>query len=267
MALSIAYISDLHLEFYTPTNAYEAVVRPLLASLKPNVDLVVFAGDIFVYGTPSEGVFYAMRDTLMSKGYRVLHVNGNHEFYQAENVDVYNRLSIVQNITVGDVTIVTGTYPPHSTHIQPIVGDLVNDYYQCLKTYYRTGVDANVWSPEDAFRLLQDKYDKAHEIFVEVANKAKGKVLFVTHFRPWFEPLHPEDSLAFEYPRNKADLMFPFYNVLPHKEISVVPVGWIHGHSHDHYYILGKDGTTYLNNCLGYPDQFIGGPNWEYFVC
>lgn len=105
--MKVAYISDLHLDFYVqPWAAWQRKMINFLEKLLPNenvdVDVLIIAGDLSHYNSQS-----ALALQFFSERFRqVFYVMGNHDYYLVSNNHAvsYNKNSMQREIELQEIT-------------------------------------------------------------------------------------------------------------------------------------------------------------------
>lgn len=248
--MRLLVISDLHLEF-----------GPFkFPSPLPDFDVAVFAGDI---GQPISAAIEWMTqqrgEGAALRGWPVIYVPGNHEFYRSEfkanlaegraaaelaGIELlFRRAVVVRGVRFVGCILWTdyrihGTPKPSMVH----AGENLNDHR--LIRYRQEDGHYSRFMPWHA--AAEHRLDLAF-IRRELATPFAGPTVVVTHHAP-----HPNSI----QPRHQGSPLTPaFVSDLGHLIEEFQPEIWIHGHDHgSHDYKVGR--TRVLANQAGYPNLY-----------
>lgn len=223
--MKIAFMSDVHLEFYEHMHGFKHEGRRSMYSSfslpeECEADVFVVAGDIHPHWWVRDGF---KRDLEALYGKPVVFVEGNHDYYY----DEFPHMKDPEIFKIEDKRFATATLWTRPSPLAAPFKDMMND-----------------------FRLIEGvslfKWEETHEYHARTIFKADPDVV-VTHHLPSWQSV-PD--------RFKGDALSQFYatelgdDVLNMKSCRL----WIHGHTHDPQdYMLGD--VRVVCNPIGYPGQ------------
>lgn len=235
-------------------------------------DVLILAGDIGVIETPSS--FDCMKDWATNYGFKkVIHLNGNHEFYGGSILRAPNKLKerfkdipnvhvAVNNevIRVDNVSYICATLWTNYNGGNPIIMQTVrgalNDY-----KYIRTGNYGDPYlrriNPHDLFNEHMISKDFIFNAIKDEKNIDGQKIVVVTHHGPSTKSIHPK---YFGDPVN-----WGYVSDLEQQIIDAQPNFWLHGHIHSSMdYMIEK--TRIIASPRGYARRIYrnGQPTNEY---
>jgi len=256
--MTVAYTSDLHLDFYVK-NAQERKLEIFLRTLlkdTPKADVIIIAGDISHYNSQSVAFLKLLNKTFK----HVLVVGGNHECYNvSKNMNKkyttpYARLEELVTLLAdekdihyldGSTIIIDGIKfggamgwydgAYYYKYAQGMYGESIMSYW-CNYTN-----DANLIP---CLYNFMDMYD-SEIIKVDEVLGEKPDVM-VTHFCPTIQ----EEAIAPKYQGSRATGFYCFEGTERMKGIKY----WVHGHMHDRLDTT-INGTRLLRNPIGYPKE------------
>lgn len=249
---SLLIMSDLHFEWDKATTDYSKLINKKVA------DIAVLAGDI-AGGT--YGIHFVRH--LISLGYKVLYVLGNHEFYGYKIQDVINEWIVLEDETDGlyllDNSSVTidGVEFFGSTFWSSLgtsSNDMVIDYF--IRQKIKGNTD---------FRLIEDltpetmaviHHESAHKLFKLIENSEAEKKVVITHYLPSEKSVH-ERFIG----QHATNLMFftEYGQYISYSDINL----WIHGHTHDMMdYNIHQ--TRVICYPRGYVDANMANPDFKW---
>ena len=223
MSLTVAYISDLHLDHWGPHGFQRphrfTIKGPITFPEKLDADLLIIAGDLH----PD----VAARDDMLKRcedhyGIPVFFQEGNHDFYGSEfPLAQEPRILTIKGLKILGVTL--WTYLDPIAEMRSItfpdfeVGGIKN--ISCAKQNY---------AHAEAVRAI-----KTEAPDIVVTHHAPSILSVAQRFRG-----HPETDF--------------FYSRLENLILDMKPKLWVHGHVHDNFdYELGE--TRVVCNPVGYP--------------
>lgn len=224
--MNLLILSDLHFEFHADKGEEFVELLP-----QDDVDVVVLAGDISSYDNLSSAL------GKFSKKYsHVIHVLGNHEFYDStfekvkeecrnivssyKNVSILNRSSVV----IDGQRFIGSTLWFEKTPIGDKNRGFMNDFHS-IKNLERWVYEENF---KDSTFLTREVNE--HDIVV-------------THHLPSHKSVHSK----FKGNSLNSFFVYDMENLILEKQ----PKIWIHGHTHESCYYNIKN-TTVICNPFGY---------------
>lgn len=240
--MKIQVLSDLHLDF-----------KPYTIKLHKEADILVLAGDIC-----SQAFVQRLKHILgrIPKGFPVIYITGNHDYYGSEFQAVNNLWEEFANNTPGfhflnNKTFFFGGYQ--------FVGSTLWTNFDLVRS---SGLPLDIFKSRIPFAINDFRYIRygdgeftpdhcidlniaARKFIKESVDSYDGKSVVVTHFCP-----HPK-SIHENFIGNKLNCYF----TCDCSEIiqSKIPL-FIHGHTHECMdYILGD--TRVVCNPRGYPNE------------
>ena len=253
---SIIVVSDIHFEFDSTLSDYNNFIG------KKYADAIILAGDVHVGKKALPFV-----EHLLSLGYIVFYVMGNHEYYTHDigtidnfwkSVDLENFYFLQNDVEYFDnVRIIGATMwaSAGTLQIHPIHGTVYNENVDWfVNKALKNGI--NDFHVIKNFTVTQMAYtfkESSRYIFNEVEKSFDGKTIVVTHHAP------SEKSSLPQFAGNTTNHGFysPLDVMIEDSSIDV----WIHGHMHNSSdYMIGE--TRVICNPRGYKD--VGGENWHF---
>jgi predicted phosphodiesterase len=244
----IGYVSDVHLEF-----KQRFLKKSKRFSFnKPNADVLVLAGDIFVYRQYTEShevkrLVNNFFDYCTNTYEHVVYVFGNHEFYSGEINNVRNEIkSLFPKVHVldNDVVEINGVNFVGST----LWTDVNKNDHMTSFVLSKNLNDFKVIKNGDTNFKTQDCYNLHNKAFEFLSGEVNNECVVVTHHAPSIL------SVSELYMKSSHDLQINhgFYTnleqfVMDNPKIKL----WIHGHMHNESdYEIGE--TRVVCNPLGY---------------
>ena len=246
--MKILVLSDLHLEFYYADPLYEKI---------PDVDVVVFAGDIHVRPKNVGEYFRKFRQRTEAK---IIYVLGNHEYYHGyfprdmvkyqhciEGIKDFYLLErntiTIDNFTFAGVTLWTD-YNKGADDAVAMIN--MNDHH--------------VINLKGEEKVMPCDFRKTYGTSVKFLKREMKKhgenLVVITHHAPSW------NSIAKKFigsPLNSS-----FCSDLSEMILEYQPKLWVHGHVHDKCdYLIGE--TRVACNPLGYPSETLNG-EFNYLV-
>jgi len=239
--MKIAYISDLHLDFYVqPWGSWEQKILPFLTQLLPTepADVLIIAGDLSHYNTQS---IFALR-FFAAHFHHVFYVMGNHDYYlvSRNHATRYQKKSALREIELHEMTKTL----PNVTWLQN---------YEIMAFNGVLFAGATNW-----YGL---KTATEQTFFEEQSNDSK----LIRHYN--IKDRHAREMAAYEQ-LDKVDVLVthipPLYinshlvNRSPACYLNQLKAGkakhYIFGHCHEQEVYQQQDAMYYIN-ALGYPDE------------
>lgn len=237
--MKIQLLSDLHLEMR----------RDFPESLVvEDIDVLVLAGDIDVGRTNVKKRLQFFADRYK----RVLYTPGNHEYYHGLEIGAFREMTVPDNVTIMDrnVTIIDDVWFAGATLWTNFRGDP-----KVRATAERYINDFKRIGGNNIAARMEEEFYAAVKMFDDVRD-AVGKKVFISHFLPAVECVHPKwmqepltRMLNGYFANDMGDWIGAMENAV-----------WLFGHTHDRMdFMLGN--TRMISNPLGYP-----GENKEEYV-
>ena len=258
--------SDIHLERGIKISSYKSIIN----NNSGESDVLFLAGDI---GNPfSKSIKNFIKYTCENWKY-VIHVNGNHEFYQTKNnirtvnesrnqmqklALEFDNLFVLDPgvIMIGGVCVIGATlwsYIP--SYAKLVVSDRMNDYAVCFKEtspkYINLSVDDTIEQHEKDLEFITKH--------ITTAIRMKQKTIVVTHHAPSLE--HTSAKIyqgIIQNPTTHAfatNLQYLFKNC--GQEDNSTVDWWLFGHTHHNCKEI-QHGTLLYSNQYGYGGQSSG---------
>lgn len=251
----ILQLTDLHLEWNTKLTDYSTVINQQVA------DVVVITGDLHAN---TRGIDFIKH--LISLGYQVVYILGNHEFYNYEINEIIERWRVLAAVTPG----------LYFLEEDSVVIDNVEFFGSCLWTEMGTSEPGEMihWDLKQRIKRNDDftctknwtpqkMADRFHRVWPKMrdmilASESENKVM-LSHFLPSWESIHPA------YFGNPAN---PFFASALDEFIKISKLRyWFHGHAHTSFdYRIGEDDDACRIIChpYGYHDLNQVNPefNW-----
>lgn len=248
--MKIHLLSDLHLEFSTPSDRFGAV----------DSDVVVLAGDIH---TGAKGIAWA---ATVWTDRPVIYVPGNHEYYRRTYVEHremmrkvaadYDNLYLLDRgaIVIEDVLFIGATLWTNFEYwgngdiakraeAMSVAARYMNDYH-LIRVKDNEDGGGRSFMPEDSVKIFDIELAYLQGLleqdFVTLANKFNvdriTKRVVVTHHLPSQGSVHPQYA--------NSELNPAFTSRLD--EIVALADLWLHGHTHESckYVVNGKNGKA-----------------------
>lgn len=244
----ISFVSDVHLEFHT---RFKGRSKKLNFST-PDADVLVLAGDIFVYNTyrklsQIESITHEFFNKCIEKYENIVYVLGNHEFYNGEIDEVKAGVrSLFPNIHLLDDEIVRIN---GMKFIGSTLWTDVNNNNPVTSRIIRTNMnDFQVIKHGDERFTPEHSYNIHKKSIDFISKEVNEECIVVTHHSPSVL------SVDEKYNRNCHDLQINhgYYTnletfIMDNTKIKL----WIHGHMHNQSdYEIGE--TRVVCNPLGY---------------
>ena len=253
---SMIVVSDIHFEFDSNLTDYNNFID------KKYADAIILAGDVHVGKKALPFI-----EHLLSLGYIVFYVNGNHEYYthSIEDVDEFwnsvelENFYFLQNNSVyfDNVRIIGSTMWASADTLQmhPVHGPVYNDKVDWfVNKKLKDGIqDFHSIKKFTVAKMAETFRESSNYIFNEVNKSFDGKTIVVTHHAP------SERSSLSQFAGNTTNHAFysPMDTMIEDSSINV----WVHGHMHNSSdYMIGD--TRVICNPRGYKD--IGSENWHF---
>lgn len=238
--MKVAYISDLHLDFYVqPWAAWERKLDIFLQSLLPDepADVLVVAGDLSHYDAQS-----AFALTFFSKHFKqVFYVMGNHDYYfvSANQAMQYGRKSVNREIALYEKT----RHLPNVRWLERYeLIEFGGLYFAGATNWYglKTAEEQLFFEERSndskLIRLFNIK--ERHAVEIAAYEQLEKADVIVTHV----PPIHVKSHLAERSPACYLN------------ELVAKAAHYICGHCHEQH-VYSQQGATYYMNALGYPDE------------
>lgn len=246
--MKFRYMSDLHLEFYSPDHE----VLSIPSHEDDHESTLILAGDIGVISKAR-----TIKPFLLSVSKQFAHVvivPGNHEYYNGcisngvimlrdfvkdvSNIHVLDDNSVV----IDDVKVIGATMWTDFNKNDPIIKTMALTFmedYNLIKYID----DKGKWSRITPDLIYKRHVDSVDYIVRELTNE-QGKVVVVTHHMPSFLSVHTK------YAGQKSNFFFAseLYELI----CTFKPKVWVHGHTHDSMDYMIEE-TKVLCNPKGYP--------------
>lgn len=237
--MRIQIISDLHLEFLSPTR-----IKNLLQSIQPVGTVLVLAGDI---GTASQ--YQQVLDTLAPLFEKVFVVIGNHEYYGGDMMSVQDTIQTTCD-QWQNVSLLSSSYENYGN-------------YRWIGTTLWTNIDSTFHKRTNDTRLIKgmdvSTYNQLHQDAVDFLTDAletPDPCIVITHHLPSEKLIHEKyksDPYNQWFASSLDDLIEKHTNHMPL---------WIYGHTHDFSdKVLFK--TRMVCNPFGYENE-NKHPNLQY---
>lgn len=248
---SILQLTDIHLEFDNLLRDFHTVIPTKVA------DIVVLTGDI-------AGGTYALPfiEHLLSLGYKVIYILGNHEFYCHNMVNLIKQWETIShslenfyflnnNSVVVDGIDFFGTtlWTSFGTKSQDEEISFLNSQ---LKTSTKDMDFIDNLSPV-VWKVLHYQARQALEQWLQ--NSTSDKKVVLSHYLPSFLSV-PERFL-----HNPSNILYAteLGNLIAYSDIKL----WFHGHTHDSFdYFIGD--TNIVCNPRGYLEKNMVNQNFSW---
>jgi predicted phosphodiesterase len=237
--MKLKYISDIHLEFYTPEKADE-IIKQIRAEDEDEV--LILAGDI---GSPYKETYDRLMKHVAANFKKTFVIAGNHEYYGGKNMedtlDYMNKyFESYENITFLDNT--WETYEGYTFVGSTLWSKVTNPQYK-------------INDIRAIKNMTVDLYNELNQVCIDFLKETLGtftkNVIIITHHMPsesLIDPKYLEDDLKQYNQWFYSDMdNFIFENTY-----SIVC--WIYGHTH-----AASTSSMYsvsmLCNPMGYPGE------------
>ena len=273
MVIVFELYSDLHIETRSlnKQSSYPQADR--------NGVVLLLAGDVFPAADPA---FAAVLKKLKSKYPLIVHVPGNHEYYEPNNgrpmtmqkIDQKLRslkdvipyvplnpgvLDLKNNVRIIGCTMWTNIPPEKWKHAQESMND-----YNYIHVEMENGQKRKLLAEDVARIHAQQRRWLIHALLD--AEKHKKRVVVITHHAPvsWLRDTegknNPKNTRNSKNSRYTRDSNLPFYystdlEDIVHRFGKTISV-WAYGHTHEAKEVHSE--VVYLNNGRGYPEQKTG---------
>lgn len=217
--MKLMLMSDLHLDHWNKRSDRITIPNNIL-EVKESVDVIIIAGDTHPDKNVRETFCLALENHF---GVRVIHVNGNHDFYGSTLIH-----EPIQEYTINDIKFGCGTLWHKVGLMEEFNARYIPDFYEIIG-----------WSP-DLINAIHD--DHSSKLFSDEFD------VIVCHHAP---------SSFCVNEKWVGDRLNPFfYTDYSGKIVELSKTKLlVHGHMHDSVdFKLGK--VRIVSNPLGYPSEF-----------
>jgi predicted phosphodiesterase len=249
--MNVLPISDTHFEWFKSLNDYNSVIDRKYA------DIVVLAGDI-------AGGTYAIHfiKHLISLGYKVIYVLGNHEFYNKDVLELIEEWTIISAETddlyfLENDSVVIGDFEFFGSCLWTSVGTKSKseeiDFFLKLNIKKESDFTAiQNWNPT----RMKDRFYHSLPIIKNLIEKSTAKYkIMVSHFLPSYICVNE----AYINSTNNPMFATELGDYIANSTLNY----WFHGHTHCSVR-ENINGTHLICNPYGYNDLNMINPNFSW---
>ena len=243
--MKIQILSDLHLEFLSPTQ-----IKKLLEMIEAKAPVLVLAGDI---GNPYEDHYKQFLTDMASRFEKIFLVAGNHEYY---GHDVHNTNQQLKTIcqSYSNVSFLCHSYEDYQG-----IHWIGTTLWSSIQTprYYTNDIRC-------IKKMTMERFNEMHRDSVfflhQTMAHTKGRCVIITHYLPTMKVIH-------EKYRNQTEMNQWFASSsledFLEKYTEQIPL-WIYGHTHS-FSDQQIQQTHMVCNPLGYENE-NNEFHWNYVV-